>query len=57
MSMGYPLAVFDLGAPAERVAEYEKGAIISRGASCGQIIAALEKLDRDAIRSNQACDV
>jgi glycosyltransferase involved in cell wall biosynthesis len=28
MNMGYPLAVFDLGAPAERVKKYEKGLII-----------------------------
>ncbi|MNW42157.1 bifunctional 3-demethylubiquinone-9 3-methyltransferase/ 2-octaprenyl-6-hydroxy phenol methylase [compost metagenome] len=30
MKMGLPVAVFDLGAPAERVKEYEKGLIISK---------------------------
>jgi len=30
MQMGYPLAVFDLGAPAERIKKYAKGLIVSR---------------------------
>lgn len=28
MSMGYPIAVFDIGAPAERVSQYEKGLVL-----------------------------
>lgn len=30
MKMGYPVAVFDIGAPAERVGEYKKGIIIPK---------------------------
>jgi hypothetical protein len=30
MQMSYPLAVFDLGAPAERVKRYDKGLIIKK---------------------------
>ena len=29
MQLGYPLTVFDIGAPAERVKNYEKGRVIS----------------------------
>ena len=30
MSMGYPVIVFDMGAPAERVREYEKGYVVNK---------------------------
>lgn len=41
MKMGLPVAVFDLGAPAERVRNYEKGLVISKidaGAAINEII-------------------
>lgn len=44
MSMGYPVAVFDLGAPAERVAEYDRGVVIPVTASPTEIVAALQEL-------------
>ncbi len=42
MKMGYPLAVFDIGAPAERVAKYDKGIIISE-ISADAVIAAVKR--------------
>lgn len=48
MSMGYPIVVFDIGAPAERVADYGLGAIVSRDATCEQILSTLDGLVHDA---------
>lgn len=49
LSMGYPVAVFDLGAPAERVRRHGKGLVIPKGADTSDIFAALKDLAvRDA---------
>jgi GT2 family glycosyltransferase len=42
MKMGYPLAVFDIGAPAERVEKYDKGIIISE-ISADAVLAAIKR--------------
>lgn len=49
MSMGYPLAVFDLGAPPERVAEYDRGVVIPITASPREIIDALRELAYETV--------
>lgn len=49
MSMGYPIAVFDLGAPPERVAEYDRGIVIPATASPAEIIAALQELAYETV--------
>lgn len=53
MSMGYPLAVFDLGAPPERVAEYDRGVVIPVTASPEEIIAALQELAYETVHIDQ----
>lgn len=49
ISMGYPIAVFDLGAPADRVSSYSKGLVIQPKtppeAILDQIVAFAEKVD------------
>lgn len=62
MGMGYPLGVFDLGAPAERVAEYDRGVVIPQAASSAEILNTLEELacntihiDELPIRREEGC--
>lgn len=50
MSLGVPLAVFDLGAPAERVRMYEKGLVLAR-CEGEELLAALE-----GFRASENCD-
>ena len=38
MSMGYPIAIFDIGAPVERVQLYDKGLIIKYGETPEKIL-------------------
>ena len=53
MAMGYPLAVFDVGAPAERVSSYEKGLVIPLGTSPEEVLQMLltfyEKLSESGV--------
>lgn len=53
MAMGYPLAVFDIGAPAERVSCYEKGLVIPLGTSpedaLQMILSFYEKLSKSGV--------
>lgn len=49
MGMGYPLGVFDLGAPAERVADYDRGVVIPQAAPPAEILATLEELAYDTV--------
>lgn len=53
MSMGYPIAVFDLGAPSERVAEYDRGVLIPAVASSAEIVTALQELAYETVHIEQ----
>ena len=44
MAMNMPLAVFDIGAPAERVKDYARGAVLPLGASPAEILESLKAL-------------
>lgn len=51
ISMGYPIAVFNLGAPADRVASYRKGLLLDLGSTSDEILDQMERFV-DGLKSN-----
>lgn len=49
MAMDLPLAVFDIGAPAERVAGYEKGSVIAEATAEAALAAIIRLAERTAV--------
>lgn len=47
ISMGYPIAVFRIGAPVERVSRYERGLVLERDASIEDVVLSIQKFAND----------
>lgn len=58
MSMGLPIAVFDIGAPAERVSKYEKGLVLSCDTTAEDIVQEIMQFAYEVCHVNELpiCD-